>query len=54
MVLHTGLQILYAHGTGAYEEEGSGVSLDVRRQSKLFWGKSAVFMFKTRSFSPAQ
>jgi len=54
MVLHTAHQLLYAHCTAAYENEGYGVSLDVRRKGKLFWGNSAVFIFKTRSASPAQ
>jgi len=54
IVLRTAHQLLYAHGTAAYEKEGNGVSLDVRRKSQLFWGKSAVLMFKTRSISPAQ
>jgi len=36
MVLHTAHQLLYAHCTAAYEKEGYGVSLDVRRKGKLF------------------
>jgi len=31
MVLHMAYQILHAHDTAAYEEEGNGVSLDVHR-----------------------
>jgi hypothetical protein len=54
MVLHTAHQILYVHGTATYEEEGDEVSLDVGRQSKLFWREGAVFVFKTRSVSPTQ
>jgi hypothetical protein len=52
MVLHTVHQLLYAHGTEAYEEEGNGVKLDMRIQSKLFWGKKfRVCVQNTKRFT---
>jgi hypothetical protein len=49
-VLHTAHQLLYAHGTAAYEEEGNGVSLDVCRQSRLFGGKVSCLYSKHEAF----
>jgi hypothetical protein len=49
IVVHTAHQLLYAHRTEAYEEEGNGFSLDMRKHSKLFGGKKCrVYVQNTK------